>query len=80
MTKHLIFLEALLPRDAKDFVVPAGYFGPTDQHVSMNQYIYCRTTSDRAWTYSADEAFRIVGEMLAKGYSARCEPPITRTR
>lgn len=80
MTKHRIFLEALPARDAKDFAVPAGYFGPTDQHVSMNRYIYCRTTEDKAWTYSAAEAFALVGEMLDLGFGARCEPPVEVAR
>ena len=81
MTKTTkIFLEALPANDRKDRVTEAGYYGPTDQHVDMNRYIYCRTTADRAWTYSEDEAFDLVGEMLAKGFRARCEPPVTRTR
>lgn len=81
MTKHKIFLEKLPAKDANDFAVDAGYFGPPEgQHVSMNHYIYARTSVDRAWEYPADEAFRIVGEMLAKGYLARCEPPVSVTR
>jgi hypothetical protein len=80
VTEHKIFLEALPANDSKDFAVPAGYFGPADQHVDMNHYIYCRTTAEKAWTYSADQAFSLVGEILAKGYPARCEPPVTRTR
>jgi hypothetical protein len=78
--KHRIVLEALPANDEKDSAVAEGYFGPTGESVQMNQYLYCRTTAERAWTYSADEAFRIVGEMLEKGYPARCEPPVTRTR
>lgn len=80
MSTHKIFLEALQAKDRNDFAVDAGYYGPANQHVDMNHYIYCRTSADKAWTYSAVDAFNIVGEMLAKGYAARCEPPVTVTR
>lgn len=79
MIKHKIFLEALAPNDSKDFYVPAGYFGPIKQYVGMNHYLYCRTSEDNAWTFSSDNAVKIVSEMQAKGYPARCEPPVIRT-
>ena len=75
--KHKIFLEAV---DAVMMPLPAGFYGTVEEPVSINQYIYFRTSEDKAWEYDSKTAFDIVGDMQRKGYPARCIPPVTITR
>lgn len=77
MTEHRIFLEAR-PATRTSEAIFAGYFGPVPG-VGMNEFIYCRVSHEKAWTYTPHEAVRQIQEIWDKGYPARCEPPVTIT-
>ncbi len=72
--KHKIFLEEL-PTTSSAPCVQGGWFGPVPG-VRMNEAIYCRVSSDKAWAFDEDEAVRRIIYFNAKGYRCHAEPAI----